>query len=354
MRTTLLTAFAAFPALLAAQNTVVSPVAAATTGGGGNSYPWSQGPMHYMQVHSDIKNQFRLINQIGFRMSPGTSTYTGTRAIDLELFMGDTVDYDAVQTTFTANYTGTPQLVVTRKIVNMGPQGTQAQPISPFAGMDIPFDTPFPYLGTKSLGWEVRIYSNTLTGTFSSSDALSSSNQAATVSTTGAGCTASGKTSPMTMTASLTQTCYHLTTIFGLTNGPNSAVTVLALGTTNPNQSFPGLCGPLYTDLAAILNVGTTDATGAIPRGGSASFYFKTNPAPGATVYAQAHSLDVGSSQKIPVANSNGTTLILPTLVPANVMEVTRLYLAGNPTGAVASIDYYGVIGYGLATQFRY
>lgn len=354
MRNTLLPVLLAFPALLASQSTIVSPTAATTQGGNGNSYPWGQSSMHYMQVHSDLKGQVRIVNQLAFRMPPGTGSFTGTRAIDLEMLMGDTVGYDEVQPTYAANYTGTPMVVVARKIINMGPQGTQGQPISPFAGMDVPLDTPFPYVGVKSLGWEVRVFASTLVGSFNSADALASDATGGTVTTNGPGCMATGKTTAMGMTALLYQNAYHLTALFGVSNGPNNAVTVLALGATNPSQAVPGLCGPLYTDLAAILNVGTTDATGAIPRGGSASFYFKTNPAPGATVYAQVHSLDVGSAQKIPVANSNGTTMVLPTLVPANVMEVTRLYLAGNPTGAVASVDYYGVIGYGLATRFRY
>lgn len=339
---------------VSAQSTVVSPTRAATQGGGGNSYPWSQGPMHYMQLHSDLKGQFRLVNQLSFRMDPGTGSYSGTRSIDLEMFMGNSVDYDAFSFTFASNYTATPMNVVARKLVNMGPQGPQGQPVSPFVGMNVPFDTPFPYVGVQSIAWEARVHGNTGTGSFESADALDSDNAQGATLLIGTGCTVTGRPLPMSMTAIAHQTCNHLTTLFDVSYAPSNAATVLAFGATNPNLSLQGLCGTLYTDFLLSVPVGTTDASGSFPRGGSAAFLFRTNPSPGAVVYTQMHSLDASSPYFVPVANSDGVRVTLPSLVPSKVTEVTRLYLYGNATGSDASVDYYGVVGYALATQFHY
>jgi hypothetical protein len=346
--------FSLLAATLAAQNTVVSPTRAATIGGGGNTYPWSQSAMHYMQVHSDIKGTFRLVTKLAFRMAPGTSSYTGTRAIDLEMLMGNSVGYDEVLMTYAANYVGTPQTVVVRKTINMGPQGTQGQPTSPFTGMDVPLDTPYPYIGINSLAWEARIYANVATGSFNASDAFSSSAASGTSTTIGAGCVPSGKSAPMALAALSYQTINHLTLILTLTGAPNTAPTALAIGTTNPATSLPEICGLLHTDFALMLPMGLTDASGAIPRGGSGSLLFKNNPAPSATFYAQFHSLDAGSTMPVPVANSNGVQMLLPSVTPTTITEVTRLYLAGNATGPAATLDTFGVIGYAIATQFHY
>src|SRR5262249_43928661 len=147
----------------------------------------------------------------------------------------------------------------------------------------------------------------------------------------------------MTLSAISCQTNYHLTTLFGVTNAPNNAATALALGTSNPNLVVPGLCGTVFTDFAVMLSVGTTDASGSISQyTNPASMMFKTTPAPGATVYAQFHSLDAGSSLSIPVASSQGMRIVLPSLTPSSVVEITRLYI-GNATATKAMLDFYGL-----------
>jgi hypothetical protein len=337
-------------AAAAAQNTIVSPVQSASTpGGGGNTIPWSSSQYRYMQVHSDIGGMPMLVRKLAFRQAPSTANYTGVRNVDLELHMGHTVAYDLVRHTYNDNFI-TPRVnVFTRKIINFGPQGQAASPgPNPFVGMDIVLDVPFPYTGAFSLGWDVAMYSNVLaSGNWNSANPDQSSASGSTAGTiTGAGCGSSH-------TVSIADNGGSLSTGFALSAAPAGRPTLLAIGGTNPNLAVPGLCSPLQTDLAVMLAVGATSATGAIPLGGGASFHLGTNVVQGATLYSQMHTLDPASTNPIPVVNSNGRSFVVPVSNTTKVIKATRLY---NSSAAATTANWatVGVVGYALVTQFTY
>ena len=337
-------------AAVAAQNTIVSPVQSANTpGGGGNSIPWSSAQYRYMQVHSDIGGTPLVIRKLAFRQGPSTTNFTGTRLVDLELHMGHTVGYDVVRHTYNDNFV-TPRInVITRKIVNFGPQGQATNPgPNPFTGMDLVLDVPFPYSGALSLGWDVAMYSNVLTGNWNSANPDQSSSGGSTAGlVTGAGC------GTATHTVSIADNGGVLSTGFALTGAPATQATLLAIGGTNPNLAVPGLCSPLQTDLAVMLGAGLTNASGAIALGGSASFHLGTNIVQGATLYSQMHTLDPASTNPIPVVNSNGRSFVVPISNTTKVIKATRLYNA-SATATTANWATVGVVGYALVTQFTY
>src|SRR6185436_2570830 len=99
-------------------------------------------------------------------------------------------------TTFAANHTVAPTTAIARRQVTFGPQGVNSSPgPAPFNGMDLAFDAPFLYTAGSTFVWEAVIYSNTLnSGVFNALDADQGSLTAATVSATGAGCIATGRT----------------------------------------------------------------------------------------------------------------------------------------------------------------
>jgi hypothetical protein len=341
--------FHLYPLLLAsvlpAQSTIISPTISAMTPGGGNSIPWQQTNYHYMQVHSDIGGSFKLINKVAFRQSASTTSYTGTRAIDLEMFIGDTVPYDQIRQAFAANYLTASTKCIARKIVNFGPQGQGASP-SPFVGMDLVLDTPFPYVGIASLGWEVVVYTNTLTGTWNSTDADQSTNSGSTTGTvTGAGCGASH-------TVSVADNGGTLSAAFAVTAAPASQPAVLAVGGVNPNLSVPGLCSSLQTDMALQFALGATSAAGAIALAGPGAFHLP-NTVPGVTLYSQIHVIDPASTNPIPVHNSNGRQFTVPVSNTTKVIKATRLYASGTAS-VYSSFATVGVVGYALVTQFTY
>src|SRR5262245_47688978 len=129
---------------LPAQGTIVSPAAAATAEGqGSNAFPWTTTTaLHYLQIHSDLGSTARLFKKIAGRQNGTTTVFTGTRAIDMELYVGESVAWNQAQFTFAKNYVGTRTQVVTRQVLNFGPftAGTPA----PFE-FGVPFSTPVPY-----------------------------------------------------------------------------------------------------------------------------------------------------------------------------------------------------------------
>ncbi|MCA8954501.1 MAG: hypothetical protein KDC87_00420, partial [Planctomycetes bacterium] len=151
--TTVSIALVAFTACLSAQNTIVSPIGATSTeGSGSNAFPFTSSVIRrYQQIHSDLGSGAKLIKQLSFRANGGSTNYTGTRAMDIELALCDAGDYASISNNFSANYIGSPTTVISRTIVNLGPQGQASIP-SPFQGMDLSF-SPYVHSGTNSLLW---------------------------------------------------------------------------------------------------------------------------------------------------------------------------------------------------------
>lgn len=351
---------------LFAQSTIVSPSAASgVEGSSGNSFPWVNTTVRrYMQVHSDIAGSVRVINKLAWRRDGAATNGTGTRAVDVELSMGDSVDYDKVSFVHSNNYLGTPTVVLPRQVVNFGPlTGTTAP--APFE-LAIPLATPFTYLGLKSVAWEAKLFGNSLVGTFAGVIDAHGPNITSGVApaVTGPGCIASGQSAAMTLTITHadSQGLYHLGCY--VERCPINAPVVLAIGGTNPALSVPGLCGLLYTDLAAVIPVGSSSATGylgnvdetSILRAAPSMVFATQNTFGGATLYLQAHAIDVGSTNPIPLANSDGKSILVPVpnlTLPA--AKVTRISNNGNGTLATQGI-YFSTTsyGYGLVTEFTY
>jgi hypothetical protein len=348
------------PAGATSQSTIVSPTVAATTEGTANNvYPFASPVVRrYQQIHGDIGGAPKIIQKLSFRMNASAVNYTGTRAIDLEMFIGLARPVHQTSFYFDQNYVGPRTPAIARKFVNMGPQGQAVSPgPNPFtSNMDLVLDTPFPYTGTTALVWEVVVYSNTVSGSFSAMDAESSSSTTGTAVAQGAGCVATGQTAAMTHTATYTDRAGNLLISFLLQRGPANAATLLAIGASNPNLAIPGLCSNLQTDLIVLLLMGVTDPSGGINRQMAAACSFVLpNTLGGAVIHSQAHALDPSRPDPIQICNSEGRqgTVPLPNLTRR--MEVVRLW---NDTGGTTALQAIcapaSTIGYGLVTQFTY
>jgi hypothetical protein len=350
------------PSIAAAQSTFVSPAGTASVEGNSqNSAPFvAGGPFHYLQIHSDLPGPM-VIRQLAFRRDsryPGA----GTRELELELWMGDSVAFDRPSWMISRNYIGPRNRVVARQRMFLGPIASPTTP-APFE-IRVPLDVPFPFAGRgASLAWEIAVYA-----AWSSSsqfprflDAEGSSVTTSSSFTTGAGCSVVNQTSgPMTLRIFLADIGGALSLGGSVTWAPRNAPILLALGRSNPSLPVPGLCAPLYTDLMVVMPLGMTDRTGFYGADSSSSgpggpfAWSMLNPAPGATIYAQAHALDTGSRFLIPLASSDGRQLAIPYPSSGAIARVTRIY---NSYGVlVEEANFMGAsnLGYGLVTEFTY
>jgi len=334
---------------------LVSP--SSTSGNEGdanNAFPWnSTTARRYTQIHSDIGGSALSISMLSFRGNAGNTTvYNGIRACDMEMNMADSVDWDQATFIFAANYAGPVTSVFARRVINLGPLGpnTTAGP-NPFT-IFVPLDSPYSYAGTRSLMWEALVYSNTVAGTFNQLDAESGSSATGTSTITGTGCTVVGRTSAMTHTFSATDRAGTLVMIPTISNGPSNAYSLLALGFSNPNLPIPGLCANSYTDLAALIEIGSTSAAGALSGDNGVAFVLP-NVYAGAVLTSQAISLDLTSTFPLLLAVSNGRSVVLPNPNLSDVVRVTRIYNnSSGPTGTLAA-PITSAHSYGIVTEFR-
>ncbi|HLU40703.1 MAG TPA: hypothetical protein VK081_15060 [Planctomycetota bacterium] len=348
-------------ASLAAQQRVVSPVnAASREGNSENLFPWANYACpRYMQIHSDLTGAPLSITKLAFRMDArDTINYTAVNVVDLELFMGHGRPATSPSWFFAANYVAPATQVIARRVVNMGPQGQNSTVgPNPFtSNMELLLDAPFPYNGIDSLVWEAVIYANSVGGTFCRLDVEGSSRTNGTSTVTGAGCTATGQANPMTLAPAFADMGGTLVVNFTVADGPPLAPVILALGATNPNLAFPGLCSNLLTSLDVVFQMGVTDSAGAITfhNAGSSAFAVP-NTIPGRTLFAQAHAFDPGRPDPIPFTNSQGRQLIIPTSDLSNVVLATRLFSQQGGPGATQSIFFFGTtVGHALVTEFTY
>lgn len=348
--------------VVAQNQTIVSPVSVGTGDGvgGANAFPWASGVLRrYMQIHSDIKGSPKVINKLAWRRDGAAATSTNIRSVDLEVFMGDSREYDQPSYVISNNYLGTPTNVFTRQVVNLGPCSTAGNP-APFE-IALPLSAPFVYTGVNSVAWEALLY-NGVAPLLPSGDIHSSFITTATVATVGTGCIASGRTTAMTLTVTGADSAGIIHFGGYVLNGPSTASTILAIGSTNPNLPVFGLCSNLYTDLLVTLPVGSTDAAGALRNFTETSnfaapsmVFSAPNTAPGAVLYLQAHALDLGSTSLIPVANSSGVSFTFPVSNTSRLAQATRLFNnTGGTTGANAIYFNTSSIGYAQVTEFTY
>jgi hypothetical protein len=361
-RLVLLAVLAAATSALA-QNQIVSPVGATSLdGSGSNSFPWaSTTARRYQQLHGDVGGTPKVITQLSFRASSGTSNALGVRTHDIELYMGEGVNALAPSFTFDANYLGGVAgrtLVMPRQFVNMGPQGQIVTGVNPFTGnMDLLLTTPFAYSGANSLVWEVVYYGQTTatTGSFPAPDAEQGVVTGSTSTITGTGCAPTGLGAPMTHAFSCNDVAGTLLLNATIAGGPANSFALLAIGTANPNLAVPGLCANLFSDAVLLNFIGLTDAAGALTTATpTLSTIVIPNTLTGVTLHTQAFVLDPASSLGLPFTASNGRQVTVPASDLTRVNQASRVVNNAGGTTATEGVFFTTSVGYALVTQFTY
>jgi len=333
----------------------ISPSGAATVEGTTRSTIPFLGSLssRYLQLHGDLPTSLT-IHRLSFRQDAGSVTnFTGTRSIDLELFLGNTSQsFDTPSMEFLGNYSGSRTARIARKTVNFGPQGQNAVAgPRPFQGMDLPLDSPFFHPAGFTLVWESLIRSGTTTGTMNSLDADDASGSVSGPLSTGIGCIATGRTAAMTHDARIGAAFDRLS--FGVTvkDGPSNASTVLALGTVNSDILLPGLCSRLFTNLLVTVPIGSTNASGAITPDMAVGFYAQ-NTSPGAKLFTQVHSLDPARADLFKICNSGGAATTYPARDLTKQVKVTALTNLSAGIGATRAEFNVSDVGRGLVVRF--
>lgn len=279
-----------------------------------SSHPFTQ--PRYAQIHTDVtgKHLFKSLNH----RQDGQCTSAGKKAIDLEIVMAHSSAASASKT-FAANYKTPVQVVFKRRKLNTPDWKAPTQAPHPW-NWKLMFDAPFAYDSSKGdLLWESRLYNPKNSSNLWSDYhfTLSSKRNVASWKAIGAGCTAKGRTSPMTHKSLVrTELRSNVSTLVfwtQTTNAPANAVSAVLIGTQNPAAPVPGLCTKLYTDAVAILEA-KSSPTGIIDTS-STTVPFDKNWV-GQKLYSQAASVDVGRNDPLQVAASNGLELTLWDLSP--------------------------------------
>lgn len=363
MRTSLSLAVLAFPlaATLPAQGTVVSPLSCiGVEGDSSNTFPFvSTTPRRYLQMHGDLGATPRVITKIGFRVGASTLSFPGTRTHDIELYMGEArptalalPDLD-----FDANYAAPKTTVLPRQLVTFGPTGQSVSPgPNPFdPTLEITLAVPFVYSGTAPLIWEVAYFGSTTSGGSTSSlDADGSTSTTATSTITGTGCMATGATSLMTHAYTVNDSAGTLLMNGTITNGPPNALAFMAIGFSDPNLAFPGLCANVHTDALLVQFLGMTSATGSFTGDNPTGAIIVPNAWTGVPVHTQALAFDPLAMSLLPIVVSNARVSTVPAAGTAQVNLVTRLWSNVGGTAVTSAAFGTSTVGYGLATQFTH
>src|SRR5262245_53116407 len=201
-------------ACLSAQSTFTSPKGFDTTEGATNHdyILASKIGLTFQQLDATNRGTTGMLKSIAWRRDGvlATNTTNTARTLEMEVLMADTVVAN-VSTTHAANYKNPPTVVFTKKMVN-APDWTQ-KPVTAPAAWDLKaqFDTPWLYLGTDDLLWEVRVTQNSaVTGTSGLAYAFdfeyvgaTAFTASATASTVGTGCVSTGRTSAFSASGTL-------------------------------------------------------------------------------------------------------------------------------------------------------
>lgn len=341
-----------------AQGAIVSPVGTATVEGNANNvFPFGQNvARRYLQIHADLGSTPLVITKLAFRVNASATNYAGTRVHDLELYMGDGVSQTTPNLVFDNNYVGAKTLVMPRGNVTWGPQGQAVTPgPNPFNGsMDLLLTTPFVYAATAPLVWEAVYYGNTTSGTMSAFDADSSTTTSAVSTITGTGCIATGQTAAMTHTYAIADVAGTLMMNPTIAAGPANSLAILAVGFSNPNLAFPGLCSNVYTDAVFTQVLGFTTATGTFTNDTPNGAIIVPNTLTGLPIFTQAFVVDTGSTNPIQFACSNGRSATVPAVGSAHVNQVTRLWNTVGGTTATQAFYSTATVGYSLATELSH
>ncbi len=339
-----------------AQSYSVSPPAHANTqGNASNPIPFYNANARYMQIHGDLKGTPRVMQGMSIRRGQvGTQTNATARTLDLTVLMANS-NIQTTSTTFAANYLGTPTVVKPKGTVNFPDWTASGGTPEPWT-IVIPFTAPWPYLGTNDLLWEWLVENNTGSTLAYYADiysGLTGPNQdmtQATQTAIGTGCTATGQSRPMTVsarsyTSNALQGFYFRATG---SSGPLNAPSNMMIGIVNPNLTVPGLCTNLYTLPMWYFPTTSHNTTGSITM---PDVLVPWNPGyQGAKLYTQAISLDAGQTG-LPLALSNGLETVIPAMTPPGSSPIVRIFDLNSATATTAIVNYYA---YGLIVRFTH
>jgi hypothetical protein len=237
-----------------------------------------------------------------------------------------------------------------RKLVNLPPFTAPTTPPARFTVV-FPFDLPYPHLAIHDGVWEARVHSNSTTQTYvmdAHSGAPSDVSSRSSVATA-LGCVASGRQAPMTAGSQ-----FHAyaaarlhAALFWSVSGPANAPSTILLGTAMIDAPVPGLCSNLFVQpLLSLAGVTSVDGLHA-----AGTYFLPYDPALVSVVLVQqGAALDTGRSDPIRVSVTNRAINLIPALPQGGADPIRRLWLLGNPTGQVGSMDS---INYGLVVGFE-
>jgi hypothetical protein len=321
---------------------IVSPASVATTeGNSNNTFPFNN-IFRYQQVHGDLRGTPFAMK--GIQIRGDGSFNSAARTVDMEIFVSNG-PYVGFSQVFDRNHGPVRINVFTRKMVNLPAFTIPMPPPAAFTAI-FPFDTQYPHTGNFDVVWEARIYSNTSTASYIMDANSNTPADVASRSATlfGTGCVATGRT--LAMAAGSQFHTYRMANshaaVFWSVNGPATTPSTILIGTTALDLPIPGACTNLYVSPMVAFG-GSTDADGLFAIG---PFHAAYDPAlVGASLISQGAGLDPARADPIKLSASNRATNSFPAQSTGSAALIRRLWLSGNPTGPVGSMDAnYGVV----------
>lgn len=235
------------------------------SGGTNNTIPFWGKSATYQQIHEkETMGSILTMKGMGFRPA-GNRTVTG-RSWDMRLILSHTnVTAANPSPNFSTNLGSVSTTIVYGSATSWPTFTWQSFTTNGFTpAFTIPFKSPYIYLsGLGNLCWEWR-HKNGTSNVGMAMDATFAINQkGTTLSSTGTGCTATGKTGSATATMMSVQTttsAYQRHLEIRLSNAANNANSMMALSMSNATGAI-GWCAPVVTPL--ILLPMKTDSTGS-------------------------------------------------------------------------------------------
>lgn len=235
--------------------------------GTGVGYPFGESAnFEYQEVHTDWTGTVvPPLNGIGFRRGPNRAANTTAvgHAIDMTLSMGPG-DTNAFTSTFATNYVGSPTVVFATRTISMPDWALPSLPRELFS-LVVPLDAPYAVNTQYDFIWHLLVENSSLPdigASFYYADRTGS--RTATPTLLGAGCTATGRTAPITLAMAFTNTGGAMSMSYSGSNYPASAPVVLHLGLAELNQPVAGLCASVHARPDLALPLGSTTAAGVL------------------------------------------------------------------------------------------
>lgn len=349
---------------LAAQTTFVSPLGhGSVAGNSGNKFPWLADTSvcyRYQQIHGDLPLGPKVVRKLAWRRDSSSAVGLGARTLTCEVLMAPASSATGTFV-FASNYGAAPTVVVPAMAINVPALvSTSAPPAFEFA---VPFTVPFVAPASGPVLWEVRTTA-TSTGPSAFLDSVVGATTVGTPTALGTGCTVLGANAEMNLVMLQADALGTYELSWYVSDAPTFAATFLAFGLSDPDLPVPGLCSNLRTDLVATLAIGVTDANGFLGltwaqgggigrSGGGNQALVMPNTFPNAVLYAQAHALGAASGGTLPLVNSQGRRIMVPSVNTGAFYGVSRFCSYESATAPFATMGPYHV-GAGLVTEFTY